>query len=120
MTLLQPMPVISRNVPAYTNDDFTGAFPASQANNTNYHDTWRCAQTPTGNANSGTLIAPVYLAYDLSGVASASRSQVVVVWYDDAPGAGAYDPGLIANAYINQRSEERRVGKECRSRWSPY
>src|SRR5688572_10028473 len=24
------------------------------------------------------------------------------------------------NAYENQRSEERRVGKECRSRWSPY
>ena len=22
--------------------------------------------------------------------------------------------------YINDRSEERRVGKECRSRWSPY
>ena len=21
---------------------------------------------------------------------------------------------------INERSEERRVGKECRSRWSPY
>src|SRR2546425_11436444 len=21
---------------------------------------------------------------------------------------------------VNQRSEERRVGKECRSRWSPY
>src|SRR3712207_2485786 len=29
----------------------------------------------------------------------------------------------IATAYIGQlqqRSEERRVGKECRSRWSPY
>ena len=25
-------------------------------------------------------------------------------------------PTVIANA----RSEERRVGKECRSRWSPY
>ena len=24
------------------------------------------------------------------------------------------------DAYINRRSEERRVGKECRSRWSPY
>ena len=24
------------------------------------------------------------------------------------------------NAGLNQRSEERRVGKECRSRWSPY
>src|ERR1051325_1830881 len=23
-------------------------------------------------------------------------------------------------AYTNGRSEERRVGKECRSRWSPY
>ena len=29
---------------------------------------------------------------------------------------GAYD----YNAKITQRSEERRVGKECRSRWSPY
>ena len=25
-----------------------------------------------------------------------------------------YEPGLVL------RSEERRVGKECRSRWSPY
>ena len=22
--------------------------------------------------------------------------------------------------YFDERSEERRVGKECRSRWSPY
>ena len=26
---------------------------------------------------------------------------------------------MIVSVYIN-RSEERRVGKECRSRWSPY
>ena len=26
---------------------------------------------------------------------------------------------LIIQKYMN-RSEERRVGKECRSRWSPY
>ena len=25
-----------------------------------------------------------------------------------------------ANANMLERSEERRVGKECRSRWSPY
>src|SRR2546429_4249831 len=33
------------------------------------------------------------------------------------------DPSLNANDpinIINKRSEERRVGKECRSRWSPY
>ena len=29
------------------------------------------------------------------------------------PGVGAFPSAM-------QRSEERRVGKECRSRWSPY
>ena len=28
--------------------------------------------------------------------------------------------GDIFRANIKNRSEERRVGKECRSRWSPY
>ena len=26
----------------------------------------------------------------------------------------------LAKPFLNPRSEERRVGKECRSRWSPY
>ena len=32
------------------------------------------------------------------------------------------EEGLLPEALINYlvRSEERRVGKECRSRWSPY
>ena len=33
--------------------------------------------------------------------------------YEDVSAA----PAIFANRY---RSEERRVGKECRSRWSPY
>ena len=41
----------------------------------------------------------------------------------------AVDPEIAAaitaefdrqNSHIELRSEERRVGKECRSRWSPY
>ena len=32
----------------------------------------------------------------------------------------ATDKGLISKIYKQLRSEERRVGKECRSRWSPY
>src|SRR2546427_10105610 len=32
------------------------------------------------------------------------------------PGASLFKP----NEQWNARSEERRVGKECRSRWSPY
>ena len=34
-------------------------------------------------------------------------------------GEGDCLPGLIIDIYAH-RSEERRVGKECRSRWSPY
>ena len=30
------------------------------------------------------------------------------------------DPALAARTLRIARSEERRVGKECRSRWSPY
>ena len=40
-----------------------------------------------------------------------------------APFSGA-DLGFISIAFgliiVARRSEERRVGKECRSRWSPY
>src|SRR3989454_10511708 len=28
--------------------------------------------------------------------------------------------GMFSGPLFNARSEERRVGKECRSRWSPY
>ena len=28
--------------------------------------------------------------------------------------------GVQAQMLVRDRSEERRVGKECRSRWSPY
>ena len=30
------------------------------------------------------------------------------------------EPNLYTTAVTDDRSEERRVGKECRSRWSPY
>lgn len=110
MTLLQPIPVISRNCPAYTNDSYQGSFDPSLANNSFYHDTWRCIAAPASNADSGVLTQfpayttpfPVYLAYDLSGVSAIQRGQVVLAWYDDTPGEGAYDPNLIGNSYINQ------------------
>ena len=34
-----------------------------------------------------------------------------------------HDPFVLFDHFeieVGQRSEERRVGKECRSRWSPY
>ena len=32
----------------------------------------------------------------------------------------AWEAQLCATYALDPRSEERRVGKECRSRWSPY
>ena len=32
----------------------------------------------------------------------------------------AFQEHLVKKTYLAFRSEERRVGKECRSRWSPY
>src|SRR2546422_6802235 len=39
---------------------------------------------------------------------------------DVAPGPIAYLGAGVTGAVTVVRSEERRVGKECRSRWSPY
>ena len=43
---------------------------------------------------------------------------------DLSPGIGSEQSGsrpvLILQNNVGNRSEERRVGKECRSRWSPY
>ena len=36
------------------------------------------------------------------------------------PDAGAVEDGLKVVPVKTTRSEERRLGKECRSRWSPY
>lgn len=102
MAIPTALPVISRNCPAFTNDDFSGAYPASNACNAIYGGSnyWRCAQTPVSNANSGTLIAPVYLAYDLSGVPSIQRQNVVLVWYND-PSTDPYDSTIEATNYFN-------------------
>src|SRR2546427_6914452 len=68
------------------------------------------------------VCAPQFLA---RCVAVLDRHPAVVLAYPrtkliDADGrvTAAYDDGLHLQAA--RRSEERRVGKECRSRWSPY
>src|SRR5260221_12967274 len=44
-----------------------------------------------------------------------------VGFYEQVLGLGLLPDDVVINGYVNvNRSEERRVGKECRSRWSPY
>ena len=51
------------------------------------------------------------------GTPLASLSKYVVTWYC----SNSHKSSTIScGAPARSRSEERRVGKECRSRWSPY
>src|SRR5690554_1007057 len=53
---------------------------------------------------------------DLIGRAVQQVSEIMRQMLTQAQTAGQY----FTNDQIKERSEERRVGKECRSRWSPY
>src|SRR5690349_21862263 len=47
--------------------------------------------------------------------------EVVLLVVEGRPSEARYSHGAVdALAVLLVRSEERRVGKECRSRWSPY
>ena len=50
-----------------------------------------------------------------------SEKPSVAMAYAKVLGATNRKDGYMeGNGYLVSRSEERRVGKECRSRWSPY
>jgi len=68
----------------------------------------------------GSLLV-VMLVFGLGGWAATSKFAGAVI----AAGSVAVDSNVKkvqhpTGGVVGQRSEERRVGKECRSRWSPY
>src|SRR5258708_18384807 len=75
------------------------------------------------------LVISVALAFV---IAAASSAQAQTVTPPPTPTPTSINSDLSVGAAVtnlgsnflerlgNQRSEERRVGKECRSRWSPY
>src|SRR2546422_1821353 len=63
----------------------------------------------------------VITADDMDGLA---RRMLAERWYNQLRDGkeidSAYSIPNFGRFRVNMRSEERRVGKECRSRWSPY
>ena len=66
------------------------------------------------------VIGPDIRLFHLSVWPKNAGDPAYVSWHQDATYFGL-DPALHVTAWVAlTRSEERRVGKECRSRWSPY
>src|SRR2546426_11144202 len=53
----------------------------------------------------------------IDGVYTARAQRMLI---EESPKFEKYDPAAASSETHSLRSEERRVGKECRSRWSPY
>src|ERR1044071_857374 len=97
-------------------------------------DEWPAKMTPAWQRERGPFSAGLkdtlaVLRKELNALrASAIILQIAIkphqLRLDGLPRAGATaeHPGVILafNSSRGSRSEERRVGKECRSRWSPY
>src|SRR3712207_6886908 len=70
------------------------------------------------------VLIPTYNERDnlpliVRGVLAHADTRVMVIDDGSPDGTGALADQL-AEEFGRRRSEERRVGKECRSRWSPY
>jgi lysophospholipase L1-like esterase len=83
---LPALTLVSRNIPAFTNDDCGGKFSASMANNGAYGEGWRGCKTPS-------VKEPVWIAYDISSVPVPKRSRALVVWYNED--TSPYDHTMI-------------------------
>ena len=64
-----------------------------------------------------TALNDLSLALDQLGP---KKSEVGIVFISVEPVSAAIGPPRTIRPSTPSRSEERRVGKECRSRWSPY
>ena len=64
----------------------------------------------------GAGCAPLYTTDQVNATVSAKIKEVAAYQKINV----TVEPSFLKNISSSSRSEERRVGKECRSRWSPY
>src|SRR2546423_15255648 len=83
---------------------------------------WAEPSAPTQQASYESMrdeiLAQLRAALPVDGVLLGLHGAMIAQGYDDAEGDVVARVREIAGP--KARSEERRVGKECRSRWSPY
>src|SRR5256886_14265091 len=77
-------------------------------------------QSPAGYRNLARLVSRAYLEGQEQGTPRIERGWLSAGALEGLIGLSCAAEGDIGRALIHARSEERRVGEECRSRWSPY
>ncbi|MEP6953068.1 MAG: GDSL-type esterase/lipase family protein [Solirubrobacteraceae bacterium] len=85
-----PMPVISRDAPAYASG---GCGDPGAGDDASYDTRWDCPTVPSP-------AAPAWLAYDLSGNPAARRGVVVVAWFNE-PITSQYDRSVTGDPAYN-------------------
>src|SRR5206468_7703001 len=73
-----------------------------------------------GDEPIGNMIAEAMEKVGKEGVITVEEAKAMETTLDVVEGM-QFDRGYLSPYFVTDaRSEERRVGKECRSRWSPY
>src|SRR3712207_7349024 len=93
-------------------------FFSSRRRHTRYWRDWSsdvCSSDLIASIASRFAQPPIDVAKDLQMVATINKQAFMIMVPVSSPFTSL--PELTAHL---KRSEERRVGKECRSRWSPY
>src|SRR5450631_2589739 len=93
----------------------------SAAQNEGRSETISSPRVITANQKAATIMQGVEIPYQESASSGATTTQFkkAVLSLKVTP-LITPDNRVILDLDVNDRSEERRVGKECRSRWSPY
>src|SRR3712207_7025655 len=84
-------------------------FFSSRRRHTRY---WRDWSSDVCSSDLGAVVAE-------GAVVAPMQGTILKVFVEEGQEISVDDPVCILEA-MKMRSEERRVGKECRSRWSPY
>ena len=79
-----------------------------------------CIQIWGSNLSVNSIIIFIMMIFMLIGAVDRIRGNRWGYGEQFEEGFHAIGPMMLAMAGVIARSEERRVGKECRSRWSPY
>src|SRR2546422_8291755 len=82
----------------------------------------RCSRDWSSDVCSSDLAPEVLLAQDPSIVAPGAKLERLFDegFFTEGPTQAPDGSVYFSDITVGKRSEERRVGKECRSRWSPY